>query len=129
MGCRYLWAIVIICLSLLSAAAQEQDFSNVAITTTHVNGHVYLLSGDCACGNIGASVGSDGILIVDDQFAPLAEKIRTALKNIGGGPLKFILNTHWHGDHTGSNRVFGPEALIIAHTNVRKRLSTEQRAL
>jgi len=73
------------------------------------------------------SVGPDGVLIVDDKFAPLAEKIRAALKEVGGGQLKFILNTHWHGDHTGANPVFGPEAPIIAHTNVRQRLATEQR--
>jgi glyoxylase-like metal-dependent hydrolase (beta-lactamase superfamily II) len=80
-----------------------------------------------AGGNIGVSVGADGILIVDDQFAPLADKIRAALKTLGEGKLKFVLNTHWHGDHTGGNVKFGPEAPIIAHTNVRKRLATEQR--
>jgi glyoxylase-like metal-dependent hydrolase (beta-lactamase superfamily II) len=62
-------------------------------------------------------------LIVDDEFAPLADKIKAALKGLGDGKLKFILNTHWHGDHTGGNVVFGPEAPIIAQTNVRKRLS------
>jgi glyoxylase-like metal-dependent hydrolase (beta-lactamase superfamily II) len=79
-------------------------------------------------GNIGVSVGPDGVLIVDDQFAPLADKIKAALKSLNEGRLKFILNTHWHGDHTGSNAVFGPEATIIAQTNVRKRLSTEQKS-
>jgi glyoxylase-like metal-dependent hydrolase (beta-lactamase superfamily II) len=107
-------------------AVAQQDFSKVEIKATHVSGNVYMLQG--SGGNIGASVGSDGILIVDDQFAPLADKIRAALKDIGGGKLKFILNTHWHGDHTGGNAVFGPEAPIIAHTNVRKRLTTEQRS-
>ena len=77
-------------------------------------------------GNIGVSVGPDGILIVDDQFAPLADKIKAALKTLGEGKLKFVLNTHYHGDHTGGNVVFGQDALIIAQTNVRKRLSTEQ---
>jgi len=67
-------------------------------------------------------------LIVDDQFAPLADKIRAALKQLGEGKLRFILNTHWHGDHTGGNVVFGPEATIIAHDNVRKRLATEQKS-
>ena len=62
-------------------------------------------------------------LIVDDQFAPLADKIKAALKTIGTGKLRFILNTHWHGDHTGGNAAFGPEAPIIAQTNVRKRLA------
>jgi glyoxylase-like metal-dependent hydrolase (beta-lactamase superfamily II) len=79
-----------------------------------------------AGGNIGVSAGPDGVLIVDDQFAPLAEKIRAALKGINSGKLKFILNTHFHGDHTGGNKEFGPEAPIIAQTNVRKRLMTDQ---
>jgi cyclase len=74
------------------------------------------------------SVGDDGLLIVDDQFAPLADKIRAALKGIADKKLHFILNTHWHGDHTGGNVAFGPEATIIAHDNVRKRLATEQKS-
>ena len=114
-------------LALLAAAplAAQQDFSKVEIKASKVRGNIWMLNG--AGGNIGVSVGPDGILIVDDKFAPLAEKIRAALKEVGGGQLKFILNTHWHGDHTGANPVFGPEAPIIAHTNVRQRLATEQR--
>jgi glyoxylase-like metal-dependent hydrolase (beta-lactamase superfamily II) len=107
------------------AVAQQQDFSKVEIKASKVRGNIWMLNG--TGGNIGVSVGADGILIVDDKFAPLAEKIRAALQSAGGGQLKFILNTHWHGDHTGANPVFGPEAPIIAHTNVRRRLSTEQR--
>jgi cyclase len=107
------------------AAAQQPDYSKVEIKATQVAGNVYMLQG--SGGNIGVSVGSDGILIVDDQFAPLADKIRAALKGLNQGKLRFILNTHWHGDHTGGNVAFGPEAPIIAHDNVRKRLSTEQR--
>jgi glyoxylase-like metal-dependent hydrolase (beta-lactamase superfamily II) len=103
----------------------QQDFDKVEIRATHVNGNIHMLEG--AGGNIGVSLGSDGILLVDDQFAPLADKIRAALKDLGGGKLKFILNTHWHGDHTGGNEVFGPEAPVIAHTNVRRRLMTEQK--
>ena len=102
-----------------------QDYSKVQIKATKVNGNVYMLEG--AGGNIGVSVGPDGILIVDDQFAPLAEKIRAALKSLGEGKLRFILNTHWHNDHTGGNEALGQEGTIIAHDNVRKRLSTEQR--
>ena len=113
--------------AILAAApvAAQQDFSKVEIKASKVRGNIWMLNG--AGGNIGVSVGPDGILIVDDKFAPLAEKIRAALKEVGGGQLKFILNTHWHGDHTGANPVFGPEAPIIAHTNVRQRLATEQR--
>ena len=101
-------------------AAAQRDFSKVEIKTTHVSENVYMLEG--RGGNIGVSVGADGILIVDDQFAPLAEKIRAALKKLGEGKLKFVLNTHFHGDHVGGNPEFGREASIIAHANVRKRL-------
>ena len=110
----------------LPVAGQQTDFSKVQIKATKVAGNVYMLEG--AGGNIGVSVGSDGILIVDDQFAPLADKIRAALKTLDQGKLRFILNTHWHGDHTGGNAAFSPEAPIIAHDNVRKRMSTEQRS-
>jgi cyclase len=109
------------------AAAQQQDFSKVEIKATKVAGNIYMLEG--SGGNIGVSVGSDGILIVDDQFAPLADKIHAALKGLGDGKLKFVLNTHWHGDHTGGNLAFGAEAPIIAHENVRKRLSVEQKVM
>jgi len=109
----------------ISAHAQT-DFSKVEIKATKVSGNIYMLEG--AGGNIGVSVGDDGILIVDDQYAPLADKIKAALKGIADKKLRFILNTHWHGDHTGGNVVFGPEAPVIAHENVRKRLSTEQRS-
>ena len=121
---RRFLTVVFLCALPVGAAAQT-DYSKVEIKATKVAGNVYMLQG--AGGNIGVSVGSDGILIVDDQFAPLADKIRAALKTLGEGKLKFILNTHWHGDHTGGNVAFGPEAPIIAHDNVRKRLSTEQR--
>jgi cyclase len=124
MRCLLLIVVVLFC-TVVGVRAQN-DFSKVEIKATKVSGNVYMLEG--AGGNIGVSVGSDGILIVDDQFAPLAEKIKTALKSLGDGKLKFILNTHWHGDHTGGNIVFGPEAPIIAQTNVRKRLSTEQKS-
>ena len=105
------------------AAWAQMDFARIKIKTTHVAGNIYMLEG--AGGNIGASVGPDGILLVDDQFAPLAEKIRNALKELGEGQLKFLINTHFHGDHTGGNVVFGNEAHIISHTNVRKRLQIE----
>ena len=118
-------SILILCLVAVVAHAQN-DFSKVEIKVTKVSGNVYMLEG--SGGNIGVSVGADGILIVDDEFAPLADKIKAALKTLGDGKLKFILNTHWHGDHTGGNAVFGPEAPIIAQTNVRKRMSTEQKS-
>jgi cyclase len=114
----FLAAIVMLAVAQLSFA--QQDFSKVEIKATKVSGNVYMLQG--AGGNIGVSVGADGILIVDDQFAPLADKIKAALKNLGDGKLRFILNTHWHSDHTDGNKVFGPEAPIVAQSNVRKRL-------
>ena len=111
----------------VSVYAQQPDWSKVEMKATKVSGNVYMLQG--AGGNIGVSVGDDGILIVDDQYAPLADKIRASLKEIAADKkLRFILNTHWHGDHTGSNVVFGPEAPIIAHDNVRKRMATEQKS-
>jgi cyclase len=103
-----------------AAPAADQDFSKVQIKVTKVAGSVYMLQG--SGGNIGVSVGEDGIVIVDDQFAPLAPKIKEALKGISDKPIRFVLNTHFHGDHTGGNAQFGAEATIIAHDNVRKRL-------
>ena len=118
--------LIVSLLFVVTASAQQPDYSKVQMKATKVAGNVYMLEG--AGGNIGVSVGDDGLLIVDDQFAPLADKIRAALKGIADKKLHFILNTHWHGDHTGGNVVFGPEATIIAHDNVRKRLATEQKS-
>jgi len=103
------------------ALAQQPDFSKVEIKATHVAGNIYMLEG--AGGNIAVSAGPDGLLMVDDQFAPLAEKIEAAMKTISPGKLQFIINTHHHGDHTGSNPFFGKQGSIIAQSNVRKRLS------
>ena len=122
--CLLLVAVIMFCSSAMQT--QAQDFSKVEIKVTKVSGNVYMLEG--AGGNIGVSVGPDGILIVDDQFAPLADKIKAALKTLGEGKLKFVLNTHYHGDHTGGNIAFAPDAPIIAQTNVRKRLSEEQKS-
>jgi cyclase len=104
------------------AAADDQDFSKVQIKVTKVAGSVYMLEG--AGGNIGASVGDDGIVIVDDQYAPLADKIQEALKGITGKPVRFVINTHYHGDHTGGNAYFQKQAPVIAQDNVRKRLES-----
>jgi cyclase len=104
------------------ATAQDRDFSKVQIKVSKVAGTVYMLEG--AGGNIGASVGDDGIVVVDDQYAPLADKIQAALKGITDKPVRFIINTHYHEDHTGGNGYFQKQAPIIAHDNVRKRLET-----
>lgn len=118
--------IVFAALTATSLLAQ-QDFSKIEIKVTKVAGTVYMLTG--AGGNIGVSAGDDGIVIVDDQFAPLAPKIKEALHGISAKPIKFIVNTHYHGDHTGGNEIFGKEAPIIAHENVRKRLASGSKNL
>lgn len=98
---------------------------NVTISTTKLTNNTYMLKG--SGGNIIVSVGQDGVFMVDDQFAPLTEKIKEAVSNITDQPVKFVINTHWHSDHTGGNENFGElGAIIISHDNVRERLSTEQ---
>ena len=105
------------------AGAQTEDFSKVQIRVGKVAGNVYMLEGGDG-GNIAASVGDDGIVIVDDQYAPMADKIQAALKGITDKRVRFIINTHYHGDHTGANAYFQKQAPIIAHDNVRKRLES-----
>ena len=120
-------------LMLVTAAAfaaapawgQGQDFSKVQIKATKVSGNIYMLEG--AGGNIAASIGEDGIVIVDDQFAPLADKIQASLKSLGitDKPVRFVINTHYHGDHTGGNAPFANSgSTVIAQDNVRKRMAT-----
>ena len=108
------------------ARAADDEFAKVEIKVHKVAGNVYMLEGEG--GNIGVSVGPDGIVIVDDEFAPLAPKIKAALRGIVDKPVRFVLNTHYHGDHTGGNVVFGESAAIIAHENVRNRLASGSRA-
>ncbi|MGA2299608.1 MAG: MBL fold metallo-hydrolase [Candidatus Acidiferrum sp.] len=106
-------------------AQQDTDFSKVQIKVTKVSGNIYMLEGEG--GNIAASVGEDGIVLVDDQFAPLAEKIQAALKDlkITDKPVRFVINTHYHGDHTGGNAPFANAgSTVIAQDNVRKRLES-----
>ena len=104
----------------LGITAQNRDFSKVQIKVQKVSGSVYMLEGEG--GNIGASIGDDGIVLVDDLFAPLVEKIRAALKGIADRPVRFVINTHYHGDHTGGNLEFQKTAPVIAQDNVRRRL-------
>ncbi|HEX7153941.1 MAG TPA: MBL fold metallo-hydrolase [Thermoanaerobaculia bacterium] len=107
--------------ALATTAFAQNDFSKVEVKAQKVAGSVYMLTG--AGGNIGVSVGDDGIVLIDDQYAPLAPKIEAALKTITDKPVRFIINTHWHGDHTGGNEHFGRTAPIISHENARKRLA------
>lgn len=123
--------LIVLAVALMSGmvSAQNQDFSKIQIKTTKVSGNIYMLQG--AGGNIAASVGEDGIVIVDDQYAPLAEKIAAALKAIGvtDKPVRFIINTHYHGDHTGGNLPFATQgSTVIAQDNVRKRLQSGGKA-
>jgi cyclase len=121
---KNLFALVLLFLPVL-ALAQAQDFSKVQIKATKVSGNIYMLEG--AGGNIAASIGEDGIVLVDDQFAPLADKIQASLKSLGitDKPVRFIINTHYHGDHTGGNVPFANSgSALIAQDNVRKRLIT-----
>jgi glyoxylase-like metal-dependent hydrolase (beta-lactamase superfamily II) len=111
-----------IALYAVTASAQERDFSKVEVKATKVAGTVYMLTG--SGGNIGVSAGDDGIVIIDDQFAPLAPKIIQALNGITDKSIKFIINTHFHGDHVGGNEIFAHTGTIIAHDNVRKRLQS-----
>jgi glyoxylase-like metal-dependent hydrolase (beta-lactamase superfamily II) len=120
---EFLLSASLLSVGAMAAGQGNEDFSKVQIKVTRVSGGVYMLQGQG--GNIAASVGDDGIAIVDDQFAPLAGKIRAALKDITGKdtPVRFVINTHYHGDHTGGNADFSGTSTIIAQDNVRKRLA------
>ena len=116
-------AAVCCALGLAAWSTARQNPAQAEVKVTPVAGPVHFLEG--AGGNIGVSSGADGVLIVDDQFAELAPKIQAALDKLAGagkGAPRFVLNTHFHGDHTGSNAIFGRNAPIVAHENVRKRL-------
>jgi len=106
-------------------AAQQDDFSKVEVTSAKVAEGVYVLTGQG--GNIGVSLGEDGVFLIDDQYAPLTTKIRAAVSSLTPQPIRFVLNTHWHGDHSGGNENLGKLGIVIvAHENVRKRMSVEQ---
>jgi cyclase len=105
--------------------AQQQDFSKVEVQSEKVADGVYMLKG--AGGNIGLSIGPNGSLVIDDQYAPLSDKILAAIKALTPDPVRFVVNTHWHGDHTGGNANLAKTgAFLVAHENVRKRMGSEQ---
>jgi glyoxylase-like metal-dependent hydrolase (beta-lactamase superfamily II) len=110
---------------IVSGPVVAQDLSKVEIKTEQVAPGVAVLFG--AGGNIGVSYGEDGTILIDDQFAPLTEKIQTAVSTLGAQPVKFLVNTHWHYDHTGGNENLGKAgAVIMAHDNVRVRMAAGQ---
>lgn len=118
---------ILTCAVLAAAGleAQAPDWSKIEIKAEKVAGNVYMLSGTggFAGGNIGVSVGADGIALIDDEFEPLVPKIEAALKAISDKPVRFVINTHYHDDHTNGNKVFGLKATVIAQENVRKRVA------
>jgi cyclase len=120
---RYLLGAALAAIALPVLA--QQDYSKVEVKTTKLNDTTYMLVG--AGGNLGVSIGPDAVFLIDDQYAPMTPKIEAAIKALSDKPVKFVVNTHWHGDHTGGNENFGKAgAIIVAHDNVRKRMSTEQ---
>ena len=111
-------------LTLASSVFAQQDFSSVEIIPHHVAGSVYYLEG--RGGNIGLSIGEDGIVMIDDQFAPLTEKIVAAIRSLSDGEIRFLINTHVHGDHTGGNENLGNMGvLILARDEIRVRLAQQ----
>lgn len=117
--------LIFMCLLLSMHTYCQRDFSEVEIVTTLVADNLYMLEG--SGGNIGVFTGEDGVLMIDDQFAGLSDKIKTAMSDLSDYPVFYLLNTHWHGDHTGGNENFGMDgAIIVAQENVRKRMSTDQ---
>ena len=110
-------------LTVTPLAAQNWD--SVRVQAISVADRVYMLTG--RGGNIGLSAGPDGAFLVDDQYAPLTNRILATIRTVTAEPVRFVVNTHWHGDHTGGNENLGKAgALIVAHENVRRRMSTEQ---
>lgn len=106
-----------------SVHEDENQMQQVTVKTVKITDKVYMLQG--RGGNIGVSVGKDGLLIIDDDYAEVSPKIAEALKALGSDKPKFIFNTHWHGDHTEGNKTFGKDSIIISHINVRNRLSVD----
>jgi glyoxylase-like metal-dependent hydrolase (beta-lactamase superfamily II) len=126
MSSKIFVVIALAAIFLARSVLSQEGFANVEITSQPVRGSVYMLQG--MGGNIGISAGDEGILIIDDQFAPLADKIATAIGEISKTPMKYVVNTHYHGDHTGSNAYFKEVkgSTIFAHDNVRKRLASKK---
>ena len=122
---RQVTLAIIVSYALTLTAFAQGRFDDVQIKTVKVSDNIYMLVG--SGGNIGLSIGEDGAFMIDDQFAPLTDKILAAVRTLTDQPVRFIVNTHWHGDHIGGNENMAKVgAIIVAHENVRKRMSTEQ---
>ncbi len=115
--------VILVGFLLAGTAAEAQNFDTVQVRTIALARGIYMLTG--SGGNMGLSVGDDAAFLVDDQFAPLTPKILAAIAALTPKPVRFVVNTHWHFDHTGGNENLGKAgALLIAHDNVRRRMST-----
>ena len=111
----------LLCVSCVSGYTRAQDFANATIETQQLGDGLYVLFGEG--GNILASIGSDGVFIVDTQFPELVPLYREAIQELGGGAIRFVVNTHWHFDHADGNKILGPDgARIAAHDNSRRML-------
>src|SRR6201984_1110297 len=106
----------------VAPAFAQQDFSKVEVKVTDLGNKTYLLEG--AGGNVTVAVGTDGIIMVDSQFAPMHDKLKAAIEKISPLPVKYLINTHYHGDHTGGNALFHKDgATVVAQDNIRLRLA------
>ena len=121
----YRYFLVFLSILISSGTQAEEDrFAGVEIQTTQVVPGIYMLVGQG--GNIGVSTGTDGVFMIDDQFAPLTDKITAAVAALSDQPIRFLINTHWHYDHTGGNENLGNQGvLIVAHDNVYERMSRD----
>ncbi len=119
------WTVAAATIAILAAganAAQQQDFSKVEVKTTDLGKNTYMLEG--AGGNVTIAVGTDGVIMVDAQFAPMHDKLKAAIAKVTDKPVKYLINTHYHGDHTGGNAAFGKEgATIVGHQNLKDKLA------
>lgn len=123
---KRLFAAALLTTAITSPLWAQQDFSKVEVKAENLAPGVSVLFG--AGGNIGVSHGEDGTVLIDDQYAPLTPKIQAAVAGLGASPVKFLVNTHWHGDHSGGNENFGKAgAVIMAHDNVRVRMASDQK--